>query len=202
MAARGEMVLVTNLGLEDWEDAYDGIHYGCPSGGSVLVPRDGANLWFGDPTLLDRANDKARTRAWDAIRARYGGYDDPEVLEANLPKVRVTSIDGTVEIGSIIDDPSGASVNPARVTEADQADLATLVERHERELAHLRSQLKADLRKELAMAQGGDIPEDEPPSGPAPKASRKRAAKKAATPQVKDAGVGTVPGAPVDAPEE
>lgn len=175
-----EMRLVTNVGDRPYTDGYAGTTYLFNPGATQVVPKEAADLWFGDPTVRNEKHRRRREQEYDRLRIRYGGFDDNDIFEENRPRVKVTSIDGETEFTTVLDDPQGDTVHDAIQTVNEHAELVGLIEQQQREVAELREMLKKNMRAEKSMAAAGDLPTDDPEPVPS-QAARKRAAKRGAS---------------------
>lgn len=127
-----------------------------PVGQKVLIPRAAANLWFGNPELLDDPtdrNNRPRTAEFVRLIGKWGGSAaHPET--AQFPKVRMWDFDTDSEVHPIIVDPTGSktAAEPEPSNHEDIKALAAQTERKLREIQALASQMGIPLGVETEAA--------------------------------------------------
>lgn len=72
----------------------------------VQVPRPLVHLWLGDPDLIDRPENKARTKERERIMAKWGVQVG--AADANLPVIHAWTYDGEY-LHTVIADPDGTA---------------------------------------------------------------------------------------------
>ena len=155
------VVRVKNLRDETLVDGYDGTTYMIEPGSESVVPLHAAKLWFGDWDTVNRPERALRDRDDEflRLRQRYGCPDDPAMWEDRKPLVKVTDVDGNDEFTTVIDDPTGTSVEQADVTINEHHDMLAMIRQQSKELETLKKQYQRQTRAEQPDA---DADEDAP----------------------------------------
>lgn len=120
MSSPSRTVRIVNTGDTGFTAKYDNVRYDIPVGGELFVPWAAACLWLGDPRKKDISPQRReRLNELHRLYSKWGVIDnDPDTFEANRPKLKVYTTDGT-EIPMVADDPEGTAVDPF---EADRGE--------------------------------------------------------------------------------
>lgn len=132
--AQMDIVRLVNTAPTPFIAKWDNQTWTIKSGSESLVPRDAANLWFGDGSLVDAGNRRDRSIAYDRLRSRYGAYERDEVWETNKPCVELYDLDGE-RIHTIIDDPDGDLYGPVMTQQNINTDLESQLSDMQRQMA-------------------------------------------------------------------
>jgi hypothetical protein len=179
-------VKVRNPGDSDFRERYDNRLYVVPPGGETLVPPEAAKLWVGD---WDARNFNEIRRPRDdevnRLKVKYGVYDQDPLPKAPL---EVYDVAGG-RISSVLDDPFGETLQAVVSGDEEKLRLQDLLQRYERELSNIRTQIKA---KEGSLAIE-DIPEDQGEDEPRPRRRRRAATPEITPPDLPEGIEGTSP---------
>lgn len=118
-----------------------------------IVPWDLMVTYCGDPRTFDVPGDmRHRDRAdqWQRLRTNYGIYDNLDLAETNLPKLKVTTISG-LQITTVLDDPDGFGGDEVVVAWQQQEAQQETIARLEAQLAQVLA--VADQQQKVIAAQ-------------------------------------------------
>lgn len=182
-------VVARNVSGAEFIDGFDGRSYRIPAGKQAAVPVAAAKLWCGDWT---RRNIDAIHRDRDLevgrLKIRLGVYEDgwcpehgrrsglrpdqmchcPTIRDVPDARVEIYSLDGE-RIWTVLDDPSGARLEPVASGDEEKMQIMDLIRRQETQLRALQAQLAGEAGLALE-----DVPEDEGDGGMAAQGSRGR----------------------------
>lgn len=147
----GDIVRVVNEGDQPFTIGWDSKQYKLEPGKDAFVPFEAACLWFGDPRsgnavaslrnqhglvsfVPDRDTEVRR------LRVKYGNIGGDERFVDPAPSVSVYDLEGD-RITTVLDDPEGANVTVASPSVAEQSDLVALVQKQQRQIDLLLSQM-------------------------------------------------------------
>lgn len=155
------VVRVRNPGNENFIDRFNNVPYVVPANGESVVPIDGAKLWFGDWEKRNKdANLRERDEEVARLKVRWGVYDAP------LPPcpLEVFTLLGE-SITTILDDPTGDSLDPVFSGDEEKQRLAGMMKQYQHQLAALQEQMSRVTHGSMALE---DVPEDEAEGVPLP----------------------------------
>jgi len=156
-----QSVRAVNNGSTDFKAGYDGITYTIKASSELIVPWDAAALWFGDPRLWNSESDKARTKEYERLRARWGVMDDGTVLADTLPDISIFLLSDGTEVQMLGVDPSAAPVNV--FDGGAEEDMGT-----KQRVSHLEQQLAAAIERLNSLTGGGDVSLNSQPAADSP----------------------------------
>lgn len=169
MISPGETCRVVNQEDYDVPLRWDNQVWNLSPGVETIVPSDAVIIEFGDPRssqniehvkTLKGADSWVPDRASEVrrLRVRYANIDGPED-KVIAPNVKVMNALGE-EFLTVVQDPSGQSVNPATFTMDQQSTVYDIMERQQNELDELRKLVelgKGDTAFDSTFVQEGDL---------------------------------------------
>lgn len=168
-----EIVRLTNVSENLWQDHYGSVPYVCPPGQSIIVPVEAVWLWFGNPNLTDKPIMAQYDRRDEFQRVIVrNGFDKlqaaSEPYDLALP-VTLETMEGDRYI-TVIEDPAGdeSTLKGVAAQGLDSSEaVAQELEILKKNQAALLARLE-ELQDKDNTAPGSldDIPEDNPTKVP------------------------------------
>src|SRR5689334_2685737 len=167
----GDIVKVTNNGHKAVTIGWDSKYHTIEPGKTKFVPAEAAINAFGDPRTAETPRSvktdagevaalPSRAQEVKRLRLYYGGGglgDDRDFTLVDVPDVTVETLEGE-EVKTVLQDPSGETVNVASHTISESNDLMEIVARQQRQIQLLLAQTGID---EKAHASEEELPTDE-----------------------------------------
>lgn len=182
---------------------YAGRKYRLPVGTEVIVPTEAAIAWFGDPRsiatiqpvtnplngektfIADRPSEVRRLRfKWGLEFGDEESFEDSPDAAHAIPDVDLFTLEG-IKIKTVLQDPSGNTVNAAFTSKSDDEALRSLVERQQHQIDLLLKQLNLNEEGNEA-AHETELPSDDSVPEKATKPRKRQLASVAAIPDVGD----------------
>lgn len=162
---------VKNTGNARFIDFYDGAEYLVEPGGEIVVPAVATDLWFGNPTFVNRPPYKMERQAeYQRLLVRYGCHvpppEGPGEDRSMFPQVEVANLNGD-RVYTVLDDPKGERVHLAAQTVSDHQALLDQIKQQSDDIERMKDLYKDLMRRDAALADGFAT-EDAPPTGASP----------------------------------
>jgi hypothetical protein len=145
--ADNDIVRVVNRGDAPYTIMYDSKPYKLMPGEDSFIPFSAACVWFGDPRSTGQIGAVQNERGIRSyipdrdtevrrLRAKYDNQFGDESTIIRHPVVEVYAVTGE-RITTVLDDPSGESVNVATQTVTEQGNMVALIQAQQAQIDQL-----------------------------------------------------------------